>query len=161
MKDREELNFDEEKQKLIEFLDSTENRHMALATSADNVVQTRMVLIASEGLDIYFFTWRHSRKCKQIEKNPRVALCRDVIQIEGTAEILGNLSDKKIEPFTDIMKRKYPDAIENWEQKPNMVLVRIRPSLAVTGGDSGNGDTYINYLDLTRHEAYSEKWANF
>jgi general stress protein 26 len=109
-------------------------------------------------LSIYFFTWKHSRKCKQIEKNPRVALCKDIVQIEGTAEILGSLSDKKIKKFTDIMRRKYPDAIKRWEQRPGMVLVQVKPTLVVTGATS-NGDSYIDYLDLTNQEAYSEKWA--
>jgi general stress protein 26 len=160
MGERKSLNFEEKKEELIRFLDSKDNRHMALATSHDDRVQARIILVASEGLDIYFFTWKHSRKAKQIEKNPLVALCKDTISIEGTAEILGNLSDKRIGKFTEIMRRKYPDAIERWEQRPGMVLLRIKPVLAVTGASS-NGDTYIDYLDLVNQKAYSEKWAYY
>ncbi|MGD0978848.1 MAG: pyridoxamine 5'-phosphate oxidase family protein [Candidatus Bathyarchaeia archaeon] len=160
MEERKDLNFEEKKEELIRFLDSRDNRHMALATSRDDIVQARMILVASEGLDIYFFTWKHSRKFKQIEKNQRVALCKETIQIEGTAEILGDLSDKRIGKFTDIMKRKYPDAIKRWEQRPGMVLLRIKPVLAVNGASS-NGGSYIDYLDLANQKAYSEKWANY
>jgi general stress protein 26 len=160
MAERKDLNFEGQKKKLVQFLDSEDNRHMALATSDGNRVQARIVLIASEGLDIYFFTWKHSRKFKQIERNPRVALCKDTVEIEGTAEKIGGLSDKKVAKFTDIMRRKFPDAIEKWEKKPGMKLLRIKPSFAVTGASS-NGDTQIDYLDLENQRAYSEKWANY
>ncbi len=158
--DRKNLDFEVKKQELVGFLNSKKNRHMALATSADDNVQARMILIASEGLDIYFFTWKHSRKCKQIEENPKVALCKDTVQIEGTAEILGELSDSKIKKFTDIMRSKYADAIRRWQAKPGMIMLRIRPTFAVTGASS-NGDMNIDYLDLTNQKAYSEKWANY
>ncbi len=160
MANRRELDFEEKRKELISFLASADNRHRALATSHDGRVQARVVLVASEGLDVYFFTWKHSRKMKQIEQNPQVALCKDTVQIEGTAEVLGGLADKKIEGFVKIMRDKYPDAIDKWESQPGMVLVRIKPLMAVTGGSS-NGDTYIDYLDLEHGKAYSEKWAYF
>jgi uncharacterized pyridoxamine 5'-phosphate oxidase family protein len=160
MEERKDLNFDEKKEELISFLDSRDNKYMALATSHNDRVQARMILVASEGLDIYFFTWKHSRKFKQIEKNPQVALCKDTFQIEGTAKILGSLSDKNIRKFTDIMRRKCPNAVKRWEQRPGMVLLRIEPVLAVNGASS-NGDSYIDYLDLANQKAYSEKWAYY
>jgi len=158
---RTELDFDRKREELIRFLDSFENRHMALATSADGVVQVRMVLVANDGLDIYFFTWKHSRKCSQIERNARVALCKDTVEVEGAAQILGELSDKRIKKFTDIIRRKYPDAISNWEHKPHMILLKVTPTFAVTGAKSENGDTFIDYLDLVNKKAYSERWARF
>ncbi len=134
---------------------------MALATSQNDAVQARIILIASKGLDIYFFTWNGSRKFKQIEQNPRVALCKDTIQIEGTAEILGAITDRKISKFVNVMREKYPDAIERWKNRPGMVLLRIKPTLAATGARSRGNDTYIDYLDLVEQKAYSEKWAHF
>jgi uncharacterized pyridoxamine 5'-phosphate oxidase family protein len=141
MEERQGLSFEQKKEELIRFLGSRKNRQMALATSSDDRVQARMILIASEGSDIYFFTWKHSRKSKHTEKNARVALCKDTIQIERTAEIPGCLSDKRIRKFTDIMRCKYPEILKKWEQRPGMILVRVRPAMAVTGGSS-NGDTY-------------------
>jgi general stress protein 26 len=160
MVERKELSFEEKKKGLINFLNLTKNRHMALATSCDDRVEARIILIANEGLDIYFFTWKHSRKCKQIEKNQKVALCKDTVQIEGIAEVLGSLSDEKIRKFTDIMRRRYPSVIKKWEQWPGMVLLRVRPTFAVTGASS-NGNVYIDYLDLINQKAYSEKWAYY
>jgi hypothetical protein len=55
MEERKELSFEQKKEELIRFLGSRKNRQMALATSSDDRVQARMILIASEGSDIYFF----------------------------------------------------------------------------------------------------------
>ena len=98
---------------------------MVLATSHNDRVIARNVLIASKGLDLYFFTWKHSRKCKQIEKNPRIALCKDDVQIEGLAEILGALLDEKNKEYTEILRNKFPDSVKRWENRPGIVIIGI------------------------------------
>jgi general stress protein 26 len=157
---RKELNYKEKKEELIRFLESQDNKIMVLATSHNNRVLARNVLVASDGLDLYFFTWKHSRKCMQIEKNPKVALCKDKVQIEGVAQILGGLLDEKTKKYTDTMRRKFPESIKKWERRPEMIIARVRPTLVVTGG-SFNGDIYIDFLDLENEKAYSEKWAHY
>jgi general stress protein 26 len=155
-----ELDFREKKEELIRFLESKDSGTMVLATSHNDRVLARNVLVASDGLDLYFFTWKRSRKCMQIQKNPKVALCKDKVQIEGVAEILGELLDGKTKKYTDIMRRKFPEAIEEWERRPGMIIVRVKPTFAVTGGSS-NGDVYIDHLDLKNEKAYSKKWAHY
>jgi general stress protein 26 len=113
-----ELNYKEKKEELIRFLESKDSETMVLATSHNDRVLARNVLVASDGLNLYFFTWKHSRKCMQIQKNPKVALCKDKVQIEGVAEILGGLLDEKTKKYTDILRRKFPGAIEEWERRP-------------------------------------------
>lgn len=157
---RKELDFEEKKKELIRFLESKENEIMVLATSYKERVLARNVLVVSKGLDLYFFTWKHSRKCMQIEKNPKVALCKDRVQIEGVAEILGNLLDESIKKYTDIMRDKSPEAIKSWERRPGMVIVRVRPTLVVTGG-SVDEHVYVDFLDLNSQRAYSERWAHY
>jgi general stress protein 26 len=155
-----ELNYKAKKEELIRFLESKDSETMVLATSHNDKVLARNVLVATDGLDLYFFTWKHSRKCMQIQKNPRVALCKDKVQIEGVAEILGGLPDKKTEKYIDIMRRRFPEAIKEWEHRPGMIIVRVKPTFAVTGGSS-NDDVYIDYLDLKNEKAYSKKWAHY
>ena len=157
---RKELDYKEKKEELIRFLESHDSRIMVLATSHNDRVLARNVLVASDGLDLFFFTWKHSRKCLQIEKNPKVALCKDKVQVEGVGEILGGLSDEKTKKYTNIMRRKYPESIERWERKPGMIIVGVKPKLVVMGGSS-NGDVYIDFLDLENEKAYSEKWAYY
>jgi len=41
-----------------------------------------------------------------------------------------------------------------------MIILRIKPIFAVTGGSS-DGDVYIDYLDLENEKAYSKKWAHY
>jgi general stress protein 26 len=155
-----ELNYKQKKEELIRFLESKDTETMVLATSHNDRVLARNVLVASDGLDLYFFTWKHSRKCMQIEKNPKVALCKDKVQIEGAAEILGGLLDEKTKKYTDIIRRKFPEAIEEWERRPGMIIVRVKPTFAITGGSS-DGDIHIDYLDLKNEKAYSKKWAYY
>ena len=157
---RKELDFEEKKKEVIRFLASKENATMVLATSYDERVLARNVLVASNGLDLYFFTWKHSRKCMQIEKNPKVALCKDRVQIEGVAEILGNLPDESVKKYTDVMRDKFPEAIKLWERRPGMVIVRVRPTVVVTGG-SVDEPIHLDFLDLNNQRAYSERWAHY
>jgi len=52
-----ELDFREKKEELIRFLESKDGETMVLATSHNDRVLARNVLVASDGLDLYFFTW--------------------------------------------------------------------------------------------------------
>jgi general stress protein 26 len=153
------LDYQEKKEELIRFLAAPDNATMVLATSHNDRVLARNVLTASAGLDIYFFTWGHSRKCRQIRRNPRVALCKDKVQIEGVAQILGPLVSEETKVYTDVLRNKFPEAIAFWENRPGMVVVRIRPTFAVTGGSSD--DPCLEFLDLEEQTAYTERWAHY
>lgn len=160
-KNKKEINFEKTKEKFTNFLEAKDNAIMVLATSFKNRVIARNVLIVSNRLDIYFFTWGHSRKCKQIENNPKVALCKDKVQIEGTAKILGDLFSQKNKRYTDMIRNKFPEAIKRWEQKPGMVIVRIRPNFICVDGTVIDNDVYLDYLDIESKKAYREKWAYY
>jgi general stress protein 26 len=154
---RKELDFAEKKELLIRFLAAKDNAVMVLATSHEDRVLARNVLIASDGLDLYLFTWRHSRKCAQIQANPRVALCKDNVQIEGVAEILGDLIAEETKEHTSMMRDRFPDAIKQWEHRPGMVIVRVRPTFVVVGGSAD--PPCPEFLDLENEAAYAEQWA--
>jgi uncharacterized pyridoxamine 5'-phosphate oxidase family protein len=157
---RKRLDYEEKRQEFIRILASEDNTVMVLATSQNDRVLARNVLIASDGLDIYFFTWGHSRKCQQIQENPRVALCKDNVQIEGVAEILGSLLGEGNSEYTGIIRAKFPEAVEEWEQYPAMVIVRVRPT-AVVIGVSIDDEPYLEHLDLENETAYAERWADY
>ena len=84
---RKELDYPKKKEEIIKFLESKDNAIMVLATSHNDRVIARNVLIANNGLDLYFFTWGHSRKCIQIRENPRVALCKDDVHCKSQTHI--------------------------------------------------------------------------
>jgi len=158
---RKELDYKKKKEEIIRFLESKDNEIMVLATSHNDRVIARNVLIASNGLDLYFFTWGHSRKCIQIKENPRVALCKDDVQIEGVAEILGGLLDEKNKEYANVLRNKFPDSVKKWEHRPGMVIVRVRPTLIATAGGAIDDQIYLDYLDLENETAYAERWAYY
>lgn len=159
-RDRWDLNFGEMRDELVSFLESTEDAIMSLATSLGDRVLARTILVACSGLDAYFFTWKHSRKCGQIRENPKVALSRDRLAIEGTAEILGGLFDERNSACTDIIRNKFPEAIEKWKDRPGMVLVKITPREAVFAGGPDE-EPHLKFIDLENGSAYGERWAHY
>jgi general stress protein 26 len=156
---RQSLPFEEKKKQFLRFLESEDNAIMTLATSHNGRVLARNVLIANRGLDLYFFTWGYSRKCTQIRANPRVALCKDSVQIEGVAEILGDLIAEDTKDHTDVMRKKFPEAIARWENRPGMVIVRVRPTCVVFAGSTD--EPCLEFLDLESETAYTKKWAHY
>lgn len=156
---RTALNYGEKKEEFIRFLQSKDSAIMVLATSHQGRVLARNVLIARHDLDLYFFTWGHSRKCCQIRANPRVALCKDSVQIEGLAEILGDLVAENTKEHTDVMRKKFPEAMARWEHQPGMVIVRIRPTSVVFAGTTD--EPSLEFLDLENETAYTERWAHY
>ena len=134
---------------------------MVLATSADNMVMARSVLVIHDEPDLYFFTWKHSRKYHQIEKNNRISLCRDKVEIEGIAEVVGGMKDEKNKDILEILRKKQPNAIESWENKPNMVIIRMKPLFACVDGYYFGEDAYLEYIDFTNQTAYREKWGYY
>ncbi len=151
--------FEEKRQEIVEFLGAPENAIMALATSAGDRVLARMILVAGDGLDVYFFTWGGSRKCKQIRANPRVALCKDLVQIEGVAEILGGLFEPEHASIRGLFEERFPQTVENWRNRPGMVLIRIRPTSVVIAGKPGE-EPHLVVIDLERQSAHVEPWAD-
>jgi hypothetical protein len=75
------------------------------------------------------------------------------------AEILGDLFAESNQQYTDIIREKFPDAVKRWEQRPGMVIVRIKPTFVVTGG-SGD-EPALEILDLENETAFAEKWAHY
>jgi general stress protein 26 len=155
------VDYEKSKDKLLAFLENRENAVMILATSANNVVMARPVLIINDILDIYFFTWKHSRKCTQIEINRLISICKDKVEIEGTAEILGLMTSDKNKEIFKLLKQKQPDAIKTWENKPNMVIVKVKPIFARVDSYYINDNAYIEYIDFIKQNAFTEKWAYY
>ncbi len=154
------LDYAEKRREFERFLSSTEGGTMVLATSHQHRVMARTILVANRGIELYFITWRHSRKCPQIAGNPRVALCKDRFQIEGTAQILGSVSDPRHRPYVDLLRERFPEAVARWMRLPNTVLVKVHPTLVTVASHAGRDPT-IEFLDLETHTAYAERWANY
>jgi general stress protein 26 len=142
---RDKLDYKDTKEKVVQFL---EKKHaIVLATSLEDRVTARTVSFANDGLDIFFMSWGHHHKCEQIRGNPKVALCRDNVQIEGVAEILGSPLDEKNVKYADRLRDKYPDDYERFADQSGMVIVKVVPT-AVTIFGKGEDGFYLDCLDL-------------
>jgi uncharacterized pyridoxamine 5'-phosphate oxidase family protein len=104
-----------------------EKRAIALATCVDNDVRVRTISFASRGLEIFFLTFEHNLKCQQIRANPNVALCRDNVQVEGRATIIGRVDDPFNEVYANLLRKKYPATFDADATRPGMVIVLITP----------------------------------
>ena len=153
------LDYGKLKNKLLSFIENKENSVIILATSANDVVLARSVLICNEGLNIYFFTWKYSRKCAQIKHNNLVSLCKDKVEIEGTAKTLGLMTSNKNKEILNLLKQRFPDSIKIWENKPNMVIIKVKPIFARVDGYLIDNDSFNEYIDIIKQNAYREKWA--
>jgi hypothetical protein len=65
------------------------------------------------------------------------------VKIEGVAEILGSLADKKTKEHTDFMRSTFPESIKRWENYSGMVIVRIRPKQIIYGSRVINDDSFF------------------
>ena len=144
-KHQRELDYEGTRNRVIEFL--TSKRAIVLATSLDGRVTARTVSMVSDGLDVCFMSWGHHTKCVQIRGNPRVALCRDNVQIEGRAEILGSPLDERNQRYAEMLRAKYPDDHDMFAREPGMVIVKVVPSAITVFGKEGDG-LYLDRLDL-------------
>jgi len=118
--------YDERLEQIVAFLEA--KRAIALATSQGDRVTARTVTFASRGVEIYFLSLAGNTKCRQIEANPNVALCRDHVQIEGTAEILGRAGSSENAEVAELFRVKYDGDYERHINHPAMVAVRVRPT---------------------------------
>jgi general stress protein 26 len=135
-------------------LGSLEGKHaIVLATSLGDRVTARTVSFANDGLAILFMSWGHHTKCVQIRGNPRVALCRDNVQIEGVAEILGSPLEERNKRYADILREKYPDDHARFAREPGMAIVRVLPT-SVTVFVKADDRFCLKCLDVEHESAH-------
>lgn len=148
---QKKLDYEEVKEEKARFLESKHT--IVLATSYQGRVTARTVTFASKGLHVYFMSWARHTKCAQIRGNPRVALCRDNVQMEGVAEILGDPLDEPSREYAETYRSKLPRDFEMFAHQAGMVMVRVVPALVTTFVRIG-GRLYLECLDLEKETAY-------
>lgn len=126
-----------------------EAKEIVLSTSAGNRVTSRTVSCACNGSEVLFLSWEHHTKCRQIKENPLVALCHNNIQIEGSAEILGNPLESSNKKYADTFRKIQPAIFDNFSKLPGMMLVRITLT-AITAWTRDAQGYRIDHFDLEK-----------
>ena len=126
---RQEIDFNTLEKKIIEFLKN--KRAIVVATSENDRVTARTVSFVNNGLQIFFWSYENHTKCHQIRANPKIALCRDNLQVEGIAELKGSILNKKNKRYLSKFKQKFPKDFNRYVNEPKMILIDINPTLFV------------------------------
>lgn len=113
---------------------------IALATSIDNRPYVRAVNAYYEDGVFYVMTDASSGKMKQIEMNPEVAICGQLLNGRGVAENIGHV----LKPEHEELMKTLRVALAEWysygkvnEEEPNTVILKIQLTQA-TVIDNGN-----------------------
>ena len=124
-----ELSYEELKQEFIDEL--KQQRTGVLATSDGEDVTARYMLLFSDGLTLYCFTGKESRKYKQMSVNPKVSVAAGNFQIDGIARLKGHLLDKENDRFIEIHKEQNPEYFKITETvflpNQNVRVVEVTP----------------------------------
>jgi len=129
-----EISYEELEQEFIKELANlgSEELHSErgiLATSKDDRVTARRMRLLSDGLTLYGWTNRYTRKSEQIMANPKVSVVVEYIQIDGVGSVKGHPTDEP--EFLELIRKKLPDRYENlvknWSAVSDRVVIEIKP----------------------------------
>lgn len=121
-----ELDYQELEREVVEIL--SKNNLWVLATSSYDKVTARTMSIVNMGLRILMQTGNKFLKYEQIIQNPRVALCRDNIQIEGVANIIGHPLEERNADFIERYKAQHEISYKLYSHLEDEVVIEILPS---------------------------------
>jgi len=101
---------------------------IALATAADNKPYVRAVNAYYENGAFYIMTDASSGKMKQMEANPEVAICGQLLNARGIAENIGHV----LKPEHDELMKTLRVALAEWysygnvnEEDPDTVILKV------------------------------------
>jgi len=118
-------------EKVIDYLNN--HKYLSLGTvTAEGAPQVHTLAYVSEGTAIYFVTNSNTRKVKNIEGNPAVALTVDgdyenwqnmqAVQASGKASII--MDPLEIKKASELLLKKFPQ-FANLPPDPDMIFIRV------------------------------------
>ena len=151
------LDINELKVEIVTILEK--EKHIVLATCSDGRVTARTMSHVNVGVDIFIQTDKRYLKVEQINENPKVALCLDNIQIEGTAELLGHPMEPENAEFCNLYRQKHPHSFQLYTPLENEIIVKVRPTLFILWKYI-DGKPCRDYLNMNENAAYREHYSN-
>jgi general stress protein 26 len=160
-----DLSYEETKQRIIEEI--SQYQFGFLATTDGNYAYVREIRFVPDGLTLYCFTDKRSRKRKQIKINPNVAVAygnhkipNRGVQIEGYAILRGHPLDEENKDLLEAYKRTAPKAYERSmkrhfvRSRPNLSVIKIEPrraTLMIQGANAA--ESYMEIIDFEKETA--------
>lgn len=102
---------------------------IALATESDHVPYVRAVNTYYEDGSFYVITNAQSGKIRQLQANPRVAICGDWFTANGVGENMGHILASSNYEIADKLRAAFSEWYGNGhtnEADPNTIILRIR-----------------------------------
>lgn len=130
-------------------------KHLVAATSLNGRVTARSMSHVVLGEKVCFQTDVKMLKYRQLQENPRIALCIDNIQVEGTVRATGHPFDKRNEAFRKAFAEKYPHSYAMYTSLEGEEVVEITPTL-VTLWKYIDDKPLRDYIDFTQERAWRE-----
>lgn len=125
---------------------------MALASCADNHVTVRNVSCLFYDGTIWFKTDKNFRKTKQLLENPNVALCCGGIQIEGSAENKGLVTDEPDRRFEKLYKQYLWGSYNKYSHTDTEILIAVKPKFVEIWDTSEDNYAFQIFVDFDKKE---------
>ena len=127
-----------------------------LATSKNDNVTARRMRMIPDGLTLYCWTARNSRKHRQISANPKVAAVIGFVQVDGVASLRKHPKDEV--EFLELYKKHLPKAYEtsmsHWHNV-DYQLIEIQPTRISMYYNKGSvAESYLDVLNVADKKAY-------
>lgn len=145
------LDFDKLKSRCVKVLNRS--KYISVATASGDAVRVRVVDFANRDLSIGFYTWEHTVKVDHLKKNPKISLCIDNLQIEGTAIFSGHPRLPENSAFGECFRERNPNPYKNFLRTDEAVLIMVEPTLMILMSYE-NRRLYSDYLDVRDGTAF-------
>lgn len=126
---------------------------MALASCEDNYPMVRNVSCIFYNEKIYFKTDKNFRKTRQLYANPRVAMCFNGTQVEGTAKITGLVTEEEGRVFEKKYREYLWQSYNAYSHEDTEVLVEVTPDFVEIWDEDENRKAFQIFIDFKKKEA--------
>lgn len=131
-------------------------KEMVLATSLNNHVTSRLVSVACFENHIYFLSWKHHTKCKQISQNPNVSFCHKNLQMIGNATIKGVATSENNSEISRRFESKQPHIYRAFSMIDGMVIVETVIT-HIKAWEKTETGYFIDYIDIVQGKAFRKR----
>jgi general stress protein 26 len=133
---------------------------MALASSVNNHVMVRNVSCLFYDGKVYFKTDKNFRKTQQIFENPQVALCWSGVQIEGTAENKGLVTDEPDRKFETLYKKFLWGSYNKYSHEDTEIIIEVTPKFVEIWDTSEDNYAYQIFIDFSGKTVEVKEYDN-